>query len=270
MRAPLPRLPTPHPSRIPGLIAHLGIFSRLSEPQVAELATDARLSHLGRGTPVLHRGEPLPGLIGIGYGLLKLAARGVNSEERVLRLLGAGESFGAASILLGRPCPVDVVTLSDTLLVTVPTTRVLKLVDLDPKFAHRMMLALAERNMGLLSELATRALQRGIQRVACYLDSLARPLDGSERCMATLPVAKAVIASRLGMKKETLSRLLHELAQNGLIVVRGPEVEILDRARLAEIAYRDPCSPDRQAAGPLVQGASTRRPPSDPKLQTLS
>ncbi|HVB47956.1 MAG TPA: Crp/Fnr family transcriptional regulator [Burkholderiales bacterium] len=248
MRTPDRRDTRREPSRIGGLIAHVSVYSELAEPQVLELATRAHLLHADRGTPVVRRGESMPGVISVSYGLLKLAARGVNGEERVLRLLAAGESFGAATILLCRPCPVDVVALADTLLVTIAATPILDLIDRDPKFARRLLLALAERNLGLLSEFADSALQRGVQRLASYLDSLARPLNGSGRYVAELPVAKAVVASRLGMKKETLSRLLHGLTQNGLVAVHGREIEILDRAGLLDVAQSGTQPPCAEAA----------------------
>jgi len=250
MRTPDRRDTRREPSRIGGLIAHVSVYSELAEPQVLELATRAHLLHADRGTPVVRRGESMPGVISVSYGLLKLAARGANGEERVLRLLSAGESFGAATILLCRPCPVDVVALADTLLVTIAAASILDLIDRDPKFARRLMLALAERNLGLLSEFADSALQRGVQRLASYLDSVALPLNGSGRYVAALPVAKAVVASRLGMKKETLSRLLHDLVQDGLIAVNGREIEILDRTRLVDIARsgtRPPCAGEARA-----------------------
>jgi CRP-like cAMP-binding protein len=51
-----------------------------------------------------------------------------------------------------------------------------------------------------------------------------------------LPTTKTVVAARLGVKKETLSRLLRVLAQRGLISVAQRNISILDRARLSALA----------------------------------
>ena len=77
--------------------------------------------------------------------------------------------------------------------------------------------------------------QSGIQRLACYLDSLAEPNGLPGSWIARLPATKTTVAARLGVKKETLSRMLRELANQGLIAVAGLEVSIIDRARLAQI-----------------------------------
>ena len=51
-----------------------------------------------------------------------------------------------------------------------------------------------------------------------------------------LPVSKTVVAARLGLKKETLSRLFRQFADDGLIEVSRRDITILDRGRLTETA----------------------------------
>jgi CRP-like cAMP-binding protein len=50
--------------------------------------------------------------------------------------------------------------------------------------------------------------------------------------MLTLPVSKAIVASRLNLTPEHFSRILHELAERELIRVDGRDVHIVDVARL--------------------------------------
>jgi CRP-like cAMP-binding protein len=51
-----------------------------------------------------------------------------------------------------------------------------------------------------------------------------------------LDVQKKVLASRLSLQPETLSRVLHGLADRGVIAVEGPELRVLDAARLRALA----------------------------------
>jgi CRP-like cAMP-binding protein len=50
----------------------------------------------------------------------------------------------------------------------------------------------------------------------------------------SLPTSKQVIASRLNLTPETLSRIFHDLATNGLIAVSGKQITINDVKRLRE------------------------------------
>jgi len=55
--------------------------------------------------------------------------------------------------------------------------------------------------------------------------------DGEE---VTLHASKAVVASRLNLTPEHFSRILHDLAEHGLIEVQGRGITILDAAKLRD------------------------------------
>jgi CRP/FNR family transcriptional regulator, dissimilatory nitrate respiration regulator len=108
----------------------------------------------------------------------------------------------------------------------------------DTTFAQRMATLLAARMLDLLTEVEASELRPASERLAGYLLQLAAPRGEDGRLTARLPATKTLIAARLGMKKETLSRLLHQLAGRHLIEVARRDISILDRARLSEVAGR--------------------------------
>ena len=112
----------------------------------------------------------------------------------------------------------------------------LRLMEQDAGFARAVARALAERILDLLGELEASLQHSSLQRLACYLDSLAVPNGQPGSWIVRLPATKTTVAARLGIKKETLSRMLRELATRNLIAVAGPEVAILDRSGLALLA----------------------------------
>lgn len=224
------------PRLVEGVISNLPMFRRAVRRHVAEIASHSRSQNVRRGTAICLRGERLPGVMALGYGLAKLALPRTEGEERVVRFVGANETFGEAPALLDRPCPVDAVAIVDSMLVVIPPRQVLRLLELDPNFARGMVSTLAEDFLGLLAELEASVQQRGVQRLACYLESLARPGEAPGVWNVQLPATKTTVASRLGVTKETLSRLLRELVNEGLIAVGRREIVILDRMRLSRLA----------------------------------
>jgi CRP-like cAMP-binding protein len=219
-----------------GVIASLPAFRQLSRKDLDALANHSQLRESRRGAVIVGRGERMPGVIALAYGSAKLALRRANGEEKVVRLLGPGENFGLAAALLDRPCPVQLVALSNSLVATIPPVPLLRLMEQDISFARCVARALAERVLQLVGELEASVQQSGLQRLAGYLDSLAEPNGQPGSWIARLPITKTTIAARLGITKETLSRMLRELASRGLIAVSGPEVDLLDRAGLARLA----------------------------------
>jgi CRP/FNR family transcriptional regulator len=208
-------------------LERLPLFRGVAPQKLAALARAARVYELARGEALVHRGEPLPGFCALAAGALKLAVSVPPRGERVLGLVGDAASFGEALALRRKPCSFDVVALADARVIALPVSAIESLVAAVPRFAHNLLELLAERTLELQAELEAGLLQRAPQRLASYLCSLARPAEeGAWR--ASLPVSKTVVAAMLGIKKETLSRLLRDLVERRLIAVSRREIIILD------------------------------------------
>lgn len=239
-KPPLALAPARECRVLEGVIAGLPVFRQVSLADQGALASHALLREVRRGAVIVRRGEPIPGLVALAYGSAKLTLRRASGEEKVVRLIGPGESFGLAAALLDRPCPVDLVALADCLLVTIPPVPLLRLLETDGSFARCAARLLAGRMMELIAELEASVQHSGARRLACYLESLAQPsgINGSP-WLVRLPATKTTVAARLGMKKETLSRMLRDLATSGVVKVAGREISILDRTALGRLAANE-------------------------------
>lgn len=223
----------PHPSQAAGVLARLALFEHVSREHLDELLRDARTLYYGRGDTVARHGEMVPGLLAVAYGMIKLVLHGGTGAERVLRLVGPGQTFGEVVLFLRRPLPVDAVAVTDTRLVLVPAERLLALIEGDAHFPLNLIASLCQRMHTLICDFEATTRHGAAARLAAYLDSLAA---GPEPGRVTLPAAKKLIAGRLGMTKETFSRALHELVHAGLVRVAGREVVLLDREGLERVA----------------------------------
>ena len=219
---------------IQGVLANSDLLRGCPPGQAAIIAAQCWTIEPKRGEHVVSKGGRLPGVFAVAYGTVKVALRG--KGERVVRLVQAGQSFGEASALVGRPAPFDAFAVSACKLAVIPSAAILAYVERDPRGARQVLLTLGKRVLDLLGELESSSMRSGAQRLAAYLGSLApAAANGSDSCEIRLPVPKAVVAARLDMKKETLSRLLRELSMQGLIAVKGSAIVLLDRERLAQL-----------------------------------
>lgn len=236
MRSPTALRPFRDRKLLEGVISRLPAFGELPRPDLDSLAGYAQLHKFRRGATIAARGEPIPGVIVLVEGSAKLSLRRNESEEKVARILEPGQCFGHAAMLLERPCPVDVVALSNCTVATIPPMPVLQLMEQHASFAMALARTLAERVLEMVGELEACVQQSSLQRLACFLDSRAEPADEKGKWIVRLPATKSTIAARLGVKKETMSRMLRELVSRGLIAVAGAEIAILNRAGLAQIS----------------------------------
>jgi CRP-like cAMP-binding protein len=205
----------------------------LSPVQAGALAREARTLTPRRGEVIARRGSLLPGVLFLAAGMVKLSLRGADGEERILRIVDPGQAFGETTAMLGRRCLYDATALSDARLTTVAAKVIFRLMARDTVFAKRLVMALAEHSFALLTELEAATTQRGAQRLAGYLEALSARKPANGAYSVDLPVSKTVVAARLGMKKETLSRLLHQFVADGIIQMRRREIQILDSRKLA-------------------------------------
>lgn len=196
----------------------------------ARASRGASIRQLARGELLARRGGRLPGLCHLASGSLKLCVTG-DGGGRVLGIVPAGESFAEAPALLAAPCPFDVVALADSRVLVLAAADVEQLLGSDARFAHNLVELLARRDLAATLELQGAA-QHALPRLAAYLVALLEPAAEAGRWRARLPVSKTLVAARLGMKKETLSRLLRELADKGVIGVAQRDITVIDRERL--------------------------------------
>src|SRR6476661_7250172 len=131
------------PRLLEGLLSSMPLFHQVARPQIALIASQSRAQHLRRGDVLCRQGGRLAGVIALGFGILKLALRRSDGEEKVVRFLNANETFGECSVLLDRPCPVDVIALDNSMFAMVPAASLLKLIDRDPRFARSIVSTMA-------------------------------------------------------------------------------------------------------------------------------
>jgi CRP-like cAMP-binding protein len=213
------------------LIGNLSLFRQIARERLAPLAKQATVRHLKRGDVVCRRGELLDCFHAVALGQVKLVLRAGNGEERVLRIVGPGDTFGEALVLRPRPNPLEAIALSDAVVVELPARPVNALLESDAHFARGMFARLAQRVHELVVQIETSTLLSARQRTASYLVGLV----GAAGCVR-LPVTKTLIASQLGVTKETLSRLLREFSDHGLIHIQNRDIVVRDRARLVAVA----------------------------------
>jgi len=234
MNATSNRKRTRDPRMIEGVMANLPLMEGVSRQVVRQLSTQSVLVNARRGDVVVSRGDAVRGVYAIAYGAVKKRLRHPGGAERVVALLGPGDTFAEVPALLSGPSRLEAVALADSMLLMINAACIGTASERDPRLARNVANALARRLQALLSELED-SMRPSLQRLAAYLDSIAEPGAAPGSWVARLPVSKTLLAARLDMKKETLSRLLRELAGRRMIAVTRREITLLDRTALARL-----------------------------------
>ncbi|MFA7269446.1 MAG: Crp/Fnr family transcriptional regulator [Sterolibacterium sp.] len=220
---------------IPQILFHQPLFRELSDEQLAHIAAATREIRLAKGEVLFQKGDAPSGLFVTVFGQVKLAFPSSQGNEKVVSIIGPRQCFGEAVMFMDRPYPVFAEALSDSLLLHISKTAVFEMLGHDTTFALHMLAGLSLRLHSLVNDVESYSLRSSTQRVIGYLLQLCDQEDNStDEKTTALPTSKQVIASRLNLTPETLSRIFHDLAKAKLISVHGRKITIHDMRRLQE------------------------------------
>ena len=193
-------------------LAHVPLFRELPGADIQRIAGKTVAIDAPRGTVLLRRGDPCRGFHVIVFGRIKLVLQSPQGGEKVVALMGPGQSFGEALMFIEEPYLVTAETIDDSKLLHVAREIVFAEIDRDPGFARRMLAGLSWRLHHLMMDVESYTLRSGTQRVIGYLLHDSSENGGvnegsggeSNAMIITLQAAKGVIASRLNPVKSVL------------------------------------------------------------------
>jgi CRP-like cAMP-binding protein len=214
-------------------LCNVPLFKELATAEIERISGGTRVVYANRGQVLFNRGDPCSGFHLVVYGQIKLAFSSSQGADKVIEIIGPGMSFGEAVMFLGEPYPVYAQALADCLLLFISKQVVFEELERNPQFARKMLGGLSRRLHGLVSDVEAYTLRSGAQRVIGYLMRDISEVTGKDNeGEVTLPIGKGVIASRLNLTPQHFSRILNDLTAQGLIVVEGRKVHIVDLERL--------------------------------------
>jgi len=205
------------------------LFNNVPDGMLAGLLADCYKRRVPRGGTLFVQGDPATNMYVILEGCVKLIRITPGGDEIVVAVYSEGDSFGEAVALKGGEYPVTVEAVQDSVLVQVEARIVFDTLRSDPDLAVAMLSSTFSHLHELVMEIENLKALNGAQRLATFLISLAPVEEGA--CTLVLPYDKMLIAKRLGMKPESLSRSFANLREQGVTVSRQ-SVAVNDVGRL--------------------------------------
>ena len=213
---------------------------------VAEIILSrSEIRALTRGETIFLQGEPADYVFIVLEGWAKLFRMSPNGAEAVVGVFTKGRSFGEAVAFRSDVYPVGAEAVTDCRLMQVRASIVLDMMKSRPEVCTAMLASTFKHLHALVAQIEQLTAQTGAQRVAEFLIELCPVEEGP--CAVTLPYDKVLIAGRLGMKPESLSRAFARLRDTGVKISQN-HAAISDVARL-----RDYVEEDRATAWSRVQ-----------------
>lgn len=218
------------------LLRRVPLLCELPPETLAKVTASASVQRFPRGAVLFNQGERpsyLHVLIEGQVGLIGISAEGT---ETVVEIMKAGEMFIAAAVLTDKPWLMTAKALQAARLLLIPAEQLRSDLRQNPDLAIAMLTSLSQHFRRIVHEVKNLKLKSAAQRLASYLLSLTVKHEGAT--LLRLPYNKTLIAARIGIRPESLSRAFNTLQTIG-VTVRTQDVSIDDVARLAEFCRDD-------------------------------
>lgn len=178
---------------------------------------------------LFRHGEPVDHVFFVLSGLVRLYRLGKDGREADIAVFPKGEIFGESAMFLGNRATANAQVLDATVVARLDSRRLRKLAEQTPEIADALMQLLCRHAQMAEDCLAEDRLLTAPQRVASYI--LGNCPDGTTNFSFRLPFQKNVLAGKLGLAPEALSRAFSALRRSG-VTVKGRVIEIHDRQAL--------------------------------------
>ncbi len=185
------------------------LFKALPAQASDEMLREATMRSYGSGETVFLHGDKADAVYVVLDGWVKLYRVTQSGSEAVVSVFSKQQSFGEAVALRQAEYPVSAETVTECRLAKISSTALVNRIKQQPELALALVSATFLHLRDLVGQVERLKARSAAQRVAEFLLDLCPVESGS--CNVTLPYDKVLIAGRLGMKPESLSRVFSKL-----------------------------------------------------------
>ncbi|MDY6892013.1 MAG: Crp/Fnr family transcriptional regulator [Pseudomonadota bacterium] len=216
---------------VQGYLKQCPLFQELGEQRLGWIIGHLRLRQFQREEVVLAMGEPSEAMGFLFRGQLKAVAYSSSGREIGFSLIQPVQHFGELSLIDGQPRSASVLAVESSLVAFLPRKPALELMINEPSVSARMMVALTQLIRRCNQQIVLLGYQQAHSRVcALLLRSRTEPTDEGLKVL-DFPSQREV-ASLTNTSRETVSRVLSQLQESGIIKKQGRQVLITDLPRL--------------------------------------
>lgn len=224
----------------PALVARLRAgawFSSIGEPFAADLLSQAVSKRLSAGEHLFLRGDAADGLYAVLDGCLRISGVTAAGKEGILSFVDSPNWLGEIALFDGLPRTHDAIAEVDTHLLHVPSSGLMPLLAQQPHYWKDIGVLMALRLRLVLIGMEDLALLPAESRLARRLVWLVETSSmGAGPNVCVVPISQAQLGMMLSLSRQTTNQILQSMQEQGVLRVAYGRIEVLDRARLMQVA----------------------------------
>jgi len=217
-------------------LAHIDLLSGLAAVEREALEKACRWRRFAAQEQIIDRQDEARDVFFVIEGQVRVVIYSLSGREVTLSDVGRGGHFGDLAALDGEPRSASVMALTDTLLAEMPHNHFLRAMESHWSIALKVLLSLTRIVRNSTTRIVDLSTLGANNRVHAELLRQARLTVGGTNLASISPIpVHSDIASRVSTTRETVARVLNDLARQGIVERRKDALVIRDIERLARM-----------------------------------
>lgn len=214
------------------------LLSGLNPIQFDNVIQTSRIIELKEGEKLFDQGDDAKRFFLVRNGQIKLFRISPDGLEKVIEIISAGQTFAEAVMFFEHQrYPVNAAALHPTELISFDSASYIEILRQSVDACFRLMADMSVRLHARINEVEALSVQNATLRLADYLlkhSTAGTGTSAGNSAEVELDLPKYVLASRLSVTPESLSRILQGMQKSGLITVEGQIIHIHDTEGLRD------------------------------------
>lgn len=208
------------------------IFSEMTDAELQLCLQHLDVTTYAPGEIIFQQGAHATRFFIVCEGVVQLFRVSPMGDKKVIEIIKSGDSFAEAVFFMGGNYPVHAMAVDHVKLAGIAFQDFNGCLVNNVSLAFRMMGGMSRRIHGLVNEIDRLTMGTACQRLAFYLLDQVQANQAGNGSTVQLNAPKHMIASRIGVKPETLSRILSRLKEEGIVEESGHMLTVLDVEKL--------------------------------------
>jgi CRP/FNR family cyclic AMP-dependent transcriptional regulator len=208
------------------------LFAELDDRELSSIAAVAKSRRYAKDDVVFHADESGDIFCLIKEGQVKVTMISPEGKEIILSMLGPGDFFGEMSLLDNEQRSATVIATEPLELVTIWRSDFLQILQENFTITKKVLAELSRRLRRASNRIESLATMDVYGRLARFFLELAREQGKSldNGYIAVTRPTHQSIANMIGTSRETVSRLIHDLMKQNLLLSEGKTVYLRESA----------------------------------------
>ena len=210
------------------------LFKALTEEQLEEIYDQRYDTSFRAGEIIAKQGSPISNVVSLSQGLAKLVLETPGKPDILLTIVMPTTIITSPGMFLDNRYHFSVVSLTDTKACFININIIRKMFGLNHDFAQKFHSSIGERSVMLYNRFRNIIHKNMAGRIADAILFLHHDIYGSLEFK--LDMSRTELAEYSNMTKESVSRILKELKDEGILDINHDRAKILNLERLEQIA----------------------------------